>query len=476
MIFMKNIRISSVAFFIAVAFSLGFAQEIDTAYVPVFVNVDANVAIEPPAGSLHTGAVRDMTANKLDTLKLLLKDASTPVLPGQQRQANKNADISLFSINGKQVLRGKASANIPEGVYLLLVKGVGGSSFASKPIVHNGGELSINVAFGSGDFSAGTVRKEAGLEAWTVKVQTVWMDTAYAFYPVTGVNEVQNIILLRSSSSSNVASSSSLLASSSSSSNVASSSSILLSSSSMPKCNGTPYNPQEQRCQGNVLESKCGTNWYKVSTQFCDSRENKIYKSVTIGTQVWMAENLNYNVSGSKCYKDDTANCTTYGRLYNWTTAMNLSASCNSISCSSQIKTPHQGICPSGWHIPSNADWDKLLRYVDYGDLASGTSSPYYSTTAGRKLKAKSGWTSCGPSGSINNYVCEDTYGFSALPGGYGKSDGGFYGVDLYGHWWSANEFSIDYAYYRYIDYSETGVYVDKYARSILYSVRCLQD
>ncbi|MCL1956595.1 MAG: hypothetical protein FWF63_04675 [Fibromonadales bacterium] len=125
------------------------------------------------------------------------------------------------------------------------------------------------------------------------------------------------------------------------------------------------------------------------------------YKTVKIGTQIWMARNLNYDASGSKCHDYKPANCDKYGKLYDWATAMALDANCNTNSCAFQINPKHQGICPDGWHIPNNADWDKLVLYVDG---ANGTSSPYNSPTAGRYLKATGGWNSNGNG--------DDTYGF----------------------------------------------------------------
>ncbi len=179
------------------------------------------------------------------------------------------------------------------------------------------------------------------------------------------------------------------------------------------------------------------------------------YRTVNINGQVWMAENLNYDpgTGNSACYDNDPANCVTYGRLYYWETA--------------------KGVCPSGWHLPSNVDWDKLFRYVDG---TSDTSSPYNSPTAGRYLKATSGWDSCGPSGSGNSYLCEDTYGFSALPGSYGRSDGSFHPFGE-GNWWSATEYNSYKVYYRtMLHYSERIFlyYSDKNYLSL--SVRCLKD
>ena len=120
-----------------------------------------------------------------------------------------------------------------------------------------------------------------------------------------------------------------------------------------------------------------------IASHLTDNRDGKVYRITAIGTQIWMAENLNYNATGSKCYNDNTANCTTYGRLYGWSTAMALSSSCNSVACSGQVNAKHKGICPSGWHVPNNADWDMLMRYADG---SNGTSSPYDSPTAGKYL------------------------------------------------------------------------------------------
>jgi len=195
--------------------------------------------------------------------------------------------------------------------------------------------------------------------------------------------------------------------------------------------------------------------------------EGKTYKTVKIGSQVWMTENLNYDVSGSKCYKDDPANCAKYGRLYDWATAMALSPSCNSTSCSGDIKPKHQGICPSGWHIPSNADWETLMKHVN----PSCSDNTSYYCEAGTKLKSKTDWEpySGVPAGT-------DEYGFSALPGGGGFSDGSFDYVGNYGIWWSASEFNSDGAYYRNMVRSDEYVGYDFNGKGVFYSVRCLQD
>ena len=186
--------------------------------------------------------------------------------------------------------------------------------------------------------------------------------------------------------------------------------------------------------------------------------EGDTYPTVVIGTQTWFAKNLNYAVEGSVCYDNDPAYCGTYGRLYNWSTAMALPSSCNLGTCSSQIQTKHRGVCPSGWHIPSNAEWSML-------ETAVGGSS-----TAGTKLKAASGWSS----GNGTN-----DYGFSALPGGEGLSGSRFNDVGDNGYWWSASEhegLGGGFAYYRYMGYDGESTYFSYSGMSFLFSVRCLQD
>ncbi|MDR1811449.1 MAG: fibrobacter succinogenes major paralogous domain-containing protein [Candidatus Fibromonas sp.] len=190
-------------------------------------------------------------------------------------------------------------------------------------------------------------------------------------------------------------------------------------------------------------------------TTFKDSRDGQTYKSVKIGTQTWMAENLNYDAKDSKCYDNKPDNCVKYGRLYDWATAMDLPSSCNENSCSSQVQAKHRGICPSGWHIPSYDDWDVLLNQVGGYE------------TAGKHLKSRNGWESYS---GIENL---DTYGFSALPGGDGRSDGSFGNVGL---WWSANENSSYGAYPQLMFYNGDDAFRYSIYKDNLYSVRCLQD
>jgi uncharacterized protein (TIGR02145 family) len=189
------------------------------------------------------------------------------------------------------------------------------------------------------------------------------------------------------------------------------------------------------------------------------------YQAVVIGTQTWMARNLNYNAPDSKCYDDDPANCNIYGRLYDWSTAMDLPSSCNTENCTSLIGTPHKGICPSGWHIPSDVEWGALMQSVN-----PNCSLTDKCANASKLLKATSRWT--------GGYEETDAFGFSALPGGYGGSDGRFSSVRIQGYWWSASEHNSDSdrAYIRAMVNYDEDVYYNYFRKNNLYSVRCLKD
>ncbi len=205
---------------------------------------------------------------------------------------------------------------------------------------------------------------------------------------------------------------------------------------------------------------------------FIDDRDGKTYKSVVIGTQTWMAENLNYRIPGgaSRCYPtsgntnssdNDNANCDTYGRLYDWATAMNNSAS------SDAIPSGIRGVCPEGWHLPSDAEWGALMQSINPDCSATGSCDD-----AGTKLKATSDWNDYqGVSGNGT-----DDYGFSALPGGFVNSNGYFYYVGNVGYWWSASEYNSNDAWYRYMSYIYSYVYKGSLSKSFLFSVRCLRD
>jgi len=203
-----------------------------------------------------------------------------------------------------------------------------------------------------------------------------------------------------------------------------------------------------------------------ISGTFKDARDSRAYKKVKIGTQTWMAQNLNYQGYGnikSKCYDNSETNCDKYGRLYDWETAMSLSR-CNNRSCASDISAKHKGICPDGWHIPSIVEWNTLI------DFLGGSSA-----TAGPRLRSVYGWEAY-PSGV-------DEYEFSALPGGryMGSSYCTFCGGKTNGYWWSASEDEDEGKYAQILFmynamYNESVTSLGSWEKSDMISVRCVED
>jgi uncharacterized protein (TIGR02145 family) len=208
-----------------------------------------------------------------------------------------------------------------------------------------------------------------------------------------------------------------------------------------PLCNDKTYDPYEQGCFGNKLYPKCvlestrgtcvynsllrcrqegkGENYIRdplprmecqengaIIGTIKDYRDKKEYKIVQIGNQIWTAENLDFtppkdNETNSLCYEKLSANCKTYGRLYDWATAMNLPSECNytSNNCPPSHQGLWPGLCPDGFAFPRTEDWKALVDY------AGGDS------IAGSRLKSKTGWS--------NNGNGTDNYNFNALPGGW---------------------------------------------------------
>ena len=210
-----------------------------------------------------------------------------------------------------------------------------------------------------------------------------------------------------------------------------------------------------------------------------DSRDGQIYKTVKIGNQVWMAENLNYadsvktpSLMGKNwCYANKAENCAVAGRLYTWAAAI------DSVKLATDADNPQdcgygktcmlpakvQGICPDGWHLPTKTEWETLF-------IEAGGKS-----TAEKNLKSQNGW-------NISNGT--DAFGFSAIPAGFGRTwfPEGFYFFYKgdYAFFWSATE-SIEYigniqAYSMELDYDYELENLDESYKAFAYSVRCLKD
>jgi len=220
--------------------------------------------------------------------------------------------------------------------------------------------------------------------------------------------------------------------------------------------------------------------------KFTDSRDDKTYKTTKIGEQIWMAENLNYNINESMCYDDNSKNCEKYGRLFNWETAMK--------------------VCPTGWHLPKNEEWDVLIGYVGNAGKLKEKNSWRSAYTLKSTLQimilgfslpaALIGWGFCSecyfPSviligSSLLIYtvlafipsdfseLVDDYYGFSALPGGNAEPNKKSKKIEIHGIWWSATERYSD-AYYKLIFFAQNEAIDGYYDKKFLLSVRCVLD
>ena len=212
--------------------------------------------------------------------------------------------------------------------------------------------------------------------------------------------------------------------------------------------------------------------------------DNNVYNTVQIGAQCWMKENLrtthysdntpiNHGSTTSTTvayyyYPDnDSSNKQTYGLLYNWEAVMH-----NSMP-SSANPSGVQGICPTGWHVPSDAEWTQLTDYVSsQSQYVCGSTSTYIA----KSLASTTGWASTstntcavGNAPSSNNAT-----GFGALPAGTYYGSYNYFGDDA--DFWSSTELSSAYAYYRSLYYSFAYVDRSHYNKYNAFSVRCVKD
>lgn len=191
-----------------------------------------------------------------------------------------------------------------------------------------------------------------------------------------------------------------------------------------------------------------------------DPRDSQSYNTVSIANQCWMAENLNVgtridgvdeqtdNSTMEKyCYDDDVANCDIYGGLYQWDEMM-------------QYVTTEgvQGICPDGWHLPTDDEWTTLTTFLGGENVAGGKM----------KETGTTHWNS-------PNTGATNSSGFTALPGGF-RYSGSFSSLGNYGYWRSSSEYSGSNVWYRYLFYD--GVRVDRNNgyKTSGFSVRCLKN
>ena len=211
--------------------------------------------------------------------------------------------------------------------------------------------------------------------------------------------------------------------------------------------------------------------------------DNNTYNTVKIGNQCWMKENLRTtryangtsialgsstsNTTAYRYYPDNnSSNVSTYGYLYNWKAVMGSSSS------SPANPSGVQGICPNGWHVPSDAEWTQLTNYVSSQSQYQCNGS---SEEIAKALASITGWSSSSNTCAVgNDPSSNNATGFSALPAGYYNGDYGSFGNN--GGFWSATENYDYYAYYRNLYYNHADVYRYGNHKYFGFSVRCLRD
>ena len=211
-----------------------------------------------------------------------------------------------------------------------------------------------------------------------------------------------------------------------------------------------------------------------------DSRDGQSYATVLIGTQCWMAENLNVGIKINSttggyqqtdndtiekyCYNNDEANCDIYGGLYEWPEAM-------------QYVTTEgaQGVCPVGWHIPTDNEWNILEGTVD---SQYPVGNPEWDDTGWRGMDAGGNLKEVGTSHwSSPNTLATNSSGFTALPGGgRNHSSGNFYYLGPSSYFWSSSQFSGGAAWRRNLEYNHSNISRNSYDEDYGFSVRCLKD
>ena len=174
----------------------------------------------------------------------------------------------------------------------------------------------------------------------------------------------------------------------------------------------------------------------KDSDPLTDARDGQTYKTIQIGDQVWMAQNLNYETADSYCYEDEKSNCEKYGRLYTWEAS--------------------QTACPTGWHLPNKAEFTTLIEAVG-GKAVACT-----------KLRSNSGWA--------ENSNGTDDYGISALPAGWRNDLGDFSSAGTNTDFWTSTEIDENDAFRLYLDINFSNTELYDQDKDYAISVRCLKD
>jgi uncharacterized protein (TIGR02145 family) len=190
----------------------------------------------------------------------------------------------------------------------------------------------------------------------------------------------------------------------------------------------------------------CNQIWSSQNISVSNYRNGDIIPQVT-DAAVWQSL-----TTGAWCwYNNDSVNYSKYGKLYNW-----------------YAVNDARGLAPQGWHVPSNSEWNKIVKCID---PAADTAcfGCYQSTTVGGPMKSSSGW--------LNNGNGTNSSGFGALPGGARRANGSFdFNAGYYGHWWSSSEQTTSTAWIRYLAGTNNTIFNDHVNKAIGYSVRVVRD
>lgn len=194
-----------------------------------------------------------------------------------------------------------------------------------------------------------------------------------------------------------------------------------------------------------------------------DKRDGRVYKTVQIGEQRWMAENLRYSLKGSFCYEGKEHNCETYGRLYNWAMSRMLVDFYNnkSIKKIKQINKIHD-ICPTGWHIPSNKEWKTMKAFVGKKGRSDGV---------GISLKSPELWNR-----ELRLPAGSDEFGFNAIPAGERYFIGTFMDIGASAQFWASNELDASGASFWRMTYDSRSLEQVYESKENAVSVRCIED
>ena len=180
---------------------------------------------------------------------------------------------------------------------------------------------------------------------------------------------------------------------------------------------------------------------FNISAQAFDSivdtRDGKVYKTVIIGKQVWMAQNLNFQADGSWCYENKAENCSKFGRLYSWEAANNS--------------------CPAGWHLPSDKDWMALESFLGMDEIELLKINSWRGTDQGKRL------------------MSDTNLGFSVLPGGYRNPPSNYNLMDLQAFFWTSTA-EAGSAWFRQFYNGSSQIFRKNRPVSWAFSVRCVKN